>query len=89
MILLLTPISLYIYFSASAFPFFVILGGPSVELFKTNNHRVNPIRGDEYGLSALEVESRLRNKLRESFEVRKLRTALYNYCVYVKISFHD
>ena len=43
-------------------------GGDS-ELTKVNNHHVNPIRGDEYGFSALEAESKLRNKLRENFEV--------------------
>ena len=44
-------------------------GGPSESLSKVPNHRVNPIRGDEYGMSAIEVESKLRNKLRENFEV--------------------
>ena len=47
----------------------MISGGPASDLQKVNNHRVNGIRGDEFGLSALEVESRLRNKLRENFEV--------------------
>ena len=46
------------------------VGGPPGDLNKVSNHRVNPIRGDEYGMSALEVESKLRNKLRENFEVR-------------------
>ena len=43
--------------------------GPGEFLSKIRNHRVNEIRGDEYGLSALEVESKLRSKLRENFEV--------------------
>ena len=50
----------------------MLTGGPSSDLQKVNNHRVNTIRGDEYGLSALEVESRLRNKLRENFEVSSI-----------------
>ena len=45
------------------------VGGPHGDLAKVNNHRVNPVRGDEYGLSASEVESKLRTKLRENFEV--------------------
>ena len=45
------------------------LAGPAVDLDKSPNHKVNAIRGDEYGMSAIEVESKLRNKLRESFEV--------------------
>ena len=44
-------------------------GGPAAQLTKDNNHRVNKIRGDEYGLTSLEVESKLRGKLRENFEV--------------------
>lgn len=53
------------------------IGGPATELFKANNHRVNAIRGDEYGMSAIEVESKLRNKLRENFE--DLRGAFYKF----------
>ena len=44
-------------------------GGPSDDLRKSNNHRVNPIRGDEYGMTAEQVENKLRSKLRENFEV--------------------
>ena len=49
----------------------VWLGGPPKELPKRpSNHRVNPIRGDEFSMSAEQVEDRLRQKLRENFEVR-------------------
>lgn len=34
-----------------------------------DNHKVNPIRGDERTMTALEVESKLRQKLRENFTV--------------------
>ena len=50
------------------------MGGPAAQLLKDNNHRVNAIRGDEYGLTAIEVESKLRNKLRENFEVSAVIT---------------
>ena len=43
--------------------------GPAEDIVRPNNHRVNPIRGDEYGVPAVEVEQRLRKKLRENFEV--------------------
>ncbi len=45
------------------------VGGPSEQLQKASNHKVYEIRGLEYGMTALEVESKLRNKLRENFEV--------------------
>jgi Ca2+-binding EF-hand superfamily protein len=44
---------------------------------RPSNHRVNEIRGDEFGLSAEEVEARLRDKLRENFE--DLREAFYKF----------
>ncbi len=47
---------------------FLVLG-PSEELRKASNHIVYKIRGDEFGLTAIEVESKLRSKLRENFEV--------------------
>lgn len=34
-----------------------------------DNHHVNPIRGDERIMTAMEVESKLRQKLRENFTV--------------------
>jgi len=37
------------------------------------NHRVNEIRGDELGLSTDELESRLRQKFDENFDVRITR----------------
>lgn len=43
--------------------------GPSKELVKQPNHRFNEIRGDKFNFSAEEIESRLRQKLRENFEV--------------------
>ena len=46
-------------------------GGPGEQLQKTNNHRVNSIRGDRTDMSAKELENRLRSKLRENFEVIK------------------
>jgi hypothetical protein len=56
--------------------------GGDVELIRVNNHHVNPIRGDEYGLSALEAESKLRNKLRENFEVSgKLVGGLWQWLI--------
>ena len=47
--------------------------GPSEELRKASNHIVYKIRGDEFGLTAIEVESKLRSKLRENFEVSGLK----------------
>ncbi len=40
-----------------------------MQLQKRPNHKVNRIRGDEVGLSAEEVEEKLRGKLRHNFEV--------------------
>ena len=36
---------------------------------RTGNHHVNAIRGDQYGMTADEVEAKLRAKLRENFAV--------------------
>lgn len=44
----------------------------SQEVVRRGNHHVNPIRGDEYGMTALEAESKLRSKLRENFTVRPI-----------------
>lgn len=44
------------------------IGGPTEDVERENNFRVNPIRG-EYGMSAEEVEKKLRQKLRENFTV--------------------
>ncbi|XP_046566155.1 EF-hand calcium-binding domain-containing protein 6-like [Haliotis rubra] len=52
-------------------------GGAGQDMMRTDNHHVNPIRGDEYGMSALEVESKLRAKLRENFA--DLRGAFYKF----------
>ena len=46
------------------------LDGPLGGVVHPANHKVNPIRGDEHGMTALEVESKLRQKLRENFTVR-------------------
>lgn len=43
--------------------------GPGDEILRVGNHRVNPIRGDEWGMTADEVEAKLRSKLRENFAV--------------------
>ena len=43
--------------------------GPIGRLAKRPNHRVDAIRGDEYGMTSEEVEQRLRQKLRENFAV--------------------
>ncbi|XP_041351388.1 EF-hand calcium-binding domain-containing protein 6-like [Gigantopelta aegis] len=51
--------------------------GLGEEIERTGNHRVNPIHGDEFGMSALEVESKLRAKLRENFA--DLRSAFYKF----------
>ena len=45
------------------------LGGSTETLHKVSNHRVNAIRGDEYGLDADTVERKLSNKLRDNFQV--------------------
>ena len=44
-------------------------GGPGEEIQRSGNHRVNPIRGDQFGMSIEEVEEKLRSKLRENFAV--------------------
>lgn len=43
--------------------------GRSKELIKQPNHKFNEIRGDKFNFSAEEIESRLRQKLRENFQV--------------------
>ena len=43
---------------------------PSSGIGHPPNHKVNPIRGDHYGMSAVEVEEKLRQKLKENFEVK-------------------
>lgn len=43
--------------------------GPGEEIQRTGNHRVNPIRGDEEGMTADQVEVKLLSKLRENFAV--------------------
>ena len=51
--------------------------GPAEQLQKRSNHIVYPIRGDERGFTAIEVEAKLRSKLRHNFEVRfRVNTAL-------------
>lgn len=49
----------------------------SSTLIRKGNHRVNPIRGDQFGLTAEEVEVKLRAKLRENFAT--LRGAFYKF----------
>ncbi|OWF48504.1 EF-hand calcium-binding domain-containing protein 6 [Mizuhopecten yessoensis] len=51
--------------------------GPGDDVQRSGNHHVNPIRGDEYGMSADEVEKRLLGKLRENFA--NLRAAFYKF----------
>ena len=41
----------------------------SNSVVRPGNHRVNAIRGDQYGMTAEEVEVKLRAKLRENFSV--------------------
>ncbi|RUS70512.1 hypothetical protein EGW08_021724 [Elysia chlorotica] len=53
------------------------LDGPLGGVAHPANHKVNPIRGDEHGMTALEVESKLRQKLRENFTT--LRGAFYKF----------
>lgn len=43
--------------------------GPGEDIERSGNHRVNPIRGDEEGMTAEMVENKLRQKLRENFMV--------------------
>lgn len=43
--------------------------GPGEDIQRSGNHRVNPIRGDEEGMTADQVEAKLRQKLRENFAV--------------------
>lgn len=43
------------------------------------NHRVNPIRGDEYGMSVAEVETKLHQKLRENFTVSMKISTIFNF----------
>ena len=45
------------------------LCGPAEQMVKSPNHKCNEIKGDDRLMTAIEVESRLRNKLRENFEV--------------------
>lgn len=51
--------------------------GPGEDIQRSGNHRVNPIRGDEEGMTAEQVEAKLRNKLRENFA--NLRAAFYKF----------
>ena len=54
-------------------------GGPASELQKSNNHRVNKIRGDRTDMKASELETRLRTKLRENFDVScSVRNTIHN-----------
>lgn len=53
------------------------IDGPLGGMVHPANHKVNPIRGDEHGMTALEVESKLRQKLRENFTT--LRGAFYKF----------
>ncbi|XP_053398276.1 EF-hand calcium-binding domain-containing protein 6-like [Mercenaria mercenaria] len=52
-------------------------GGPGEEIIRSGNHRVNPIRGDQFGMSIEEVERKLASKLRENFA--NLRSAFYKF----------
>ncbi|ESO84984.1 hypothetical protein LOTGIDRAFT_236027 [Lottia gigantea] len=66
--------------------------GQEVDIIRTGNHHVNPIRGDEFGFKAQEVENRLRTKLRDNFP--DLRSAFYKFDndhdgVLIKINFRD
>ncbi|VDI45640.1 Hypothetical predicted protein [Mytilus galloprovincialis] len=51
--------------------------GPGEDIQRSGNHRVNPIRGDEEGMTADQVEAKLRQKLRENFA--NLRAAFYKF----------
>lgn len=52
-------------------------GGPGEDIQRTGNHHVNPIRGDQFGMSLEEVERKLASKLRENFA--NLRGAFYKF----------
>ncbi|KAL4233424.1 EF-hand calcium-binding domain-containing protein 6 [Mactra antiquata] len=52
-------------------------GGPGEDIQRSGNHRVNPIRGDQFGMSMEEVERKLASKLRENFA--NLRGAFYKF----------
>ena len=56
--------------------------GPAEQLQKGSNHHVNPIRGDEHGLTAIEVEAKLRSKLRHNFEV--CRRTPFKFVIFFK-----
>lgn len=43
------------------------------QLIRKGNHKVNPIRGDQFGMTAEEVEGKLKAKLRENFAVSLLK----------------
>ena len=43
--------------------------GLADEIQRTGNHHVNPIRGDEVGMTADQVEQKMLSKLRENFGV--------------------
>ena len=47
--------------------------GLGEELQRSGNHRVNPIRGDQFGMTIEEVERKLASKLRENFAVSQSR----------------
>ncbi|KAK7503096.1 hypothetical protein BaRGS_00005722 [Batillaria attramentaria] len=49
----------------------------STTLIRTGNHHVNPIRGDQFGMTVEEAENKLRGKLRENFST--LRGAFYKF----------
>ncbi|KAH3735163.1 hypothetical protein DPMN_041624, partial [Dreissena polymorpha] len=53
------------------------LGGPGEDIVRSGNHRVNPIRGDQFGMTIEEVEKKLASKLRENFA--NLRSAFYKF----------
>ncbi|CAL1541366.1 unnamed protein product [Lymnaea stagnalis] len=51
---------------------------PSPTIFEhPGNHKVNPIRGLEYGMTAVDIEAKLRQKLRENFT--NLREAFHKF----------
>ena len=45
------------------------VGGPGEDIQRSGNHRVNPIKGDQWGMTIDEVEKKLASKLRENFAV--------------------
>ena len=62
--------------------------GLGEEIERMGNHRVNPIHGDEFGMSALEVEAKLKAKLRENFAVSSVLLGLslwYITCIAVHL----